>query len=277
MNFNTCKQEAKYEMPNQFHEALKDIADGLFRWELWGRLGWHEIRRRYTRTVIGPFWSSLSLAVFVTSVGFVFANLWGTDIKTFLPFLCSGIVAWQLISTLLVEGCTVFVANEGVMKQFPFPKSVFAIQCVWRNIIVFFHNLLVSLVIVIIFDVPLNANFFFVIPGVVLIALNGIWVTITLGMICARFRDVQQLVVSALQILMLITPIFWPPDQVGEWRLVIVDPNIVYHFVSLIREPLQGQAPTMLNWGVTIGTTIIGWGVAILMLTKYRRKLIFWT
>ena len=31
-----------------------DLLDGLRQWDLWGRFGWLEIKRRYRRTMIGP-------------------------------------------------------------------------------------------------------------------------------------------------------------------------------------------------------------------------------
>tara|TARA_R110001606_G_scaffold399299_1_gene584075 strand:+ start:5095 stop:5880 length:786 start_codon:yes stop_codon:yes gene_type:complete len=259
-----------------FGKALRDIYLGLLQWELWARLGWHEIRRRYARTVLGPIWSALNLAVFIVAVGFVFSNLWGTDLATFLPFLSTGVTTWLFMSSLMTEGCSVFLANQGVLKQFAFPKSVYALQCVWRNLIVFGHNLLVCVFVLIIFSVDLNLNTLYVIPGVLIVAINGVWVGLVFGILCARFRDVQPLINSFLQIMMLITPVFWPPEQVGHLKPLIVDGNPLYHFLSIIREPLLGHAPSALNWGVSISITLLGWAIALYMFTKFRHRIIYW-
>ncbi len=45
--------------------ALRDFADGLARWELWITLGWHDIRQRYRRSAVGPFWLTLSRGAMV--------------------------------------------------------------------------------------------------------------------------------------------------------------------------------------------------------------------
>lgn len=246
------------------------------QWELWARLGWHEIRRRYARTVLGPFWSALNLAVFVIAVGFVFSNLWGTDLKTFLPFLSTGVTTWLFISALMTEGCGIYSANQGVLKQFAFPKTVFALQCVWRNFIVFGHNLIVCLIVAIIFSVDLTLNSLFLIPGLFIVLLNGVWVGLVLGILCARFRDVQPLIGSFLQIMMLVTPVFWPPEQVGDLKPLIVDSNPLYHFLSIVREPLLGHAPSALNWSVSLSLTLLGWALALYMFTKFRHRVIYW-
>ena len=33
---------------------LRALVEGLARWELWATLGWHDIKQRYRRSVIGP-------------------------------------------------------------------------------------------------------------------------------------------------------------------------------------------------------------------------------
>ena len=40
--------------------ALQDIADGLRRWELWLSLGYQDIRQRYRRSSVGPFWLTIN-------------------------------------------------------------------------------------------------------------------------------------------------------------------------------------------------------------------------
>ena len=49
-------------MDARYAEAIDDIVSGLRMHDMWGRLGWAEVKRRYRRTMISPFWSSLSRA-----------------------------------------------------------------------------------------------------------------------------------------------------------------------------------------------------------------------
>lgn len=255
---------------------MADLAAGVSQWQLCYRLGWVEMRRRYRRTVIGPFWAALSMAIFSVAIGVVFSTLWKMDIAVYLPFLTSGLAAWIFVSTVMIEGCGVFVSAEGLLKQTPLPFSTFAFLNVWRNLIVFIHNMSVYLVVAIIFSVPVNANTLLVIPGILLFIVNGVWMTLLLGMLSSRYRDVQQVVGSLLQVAMLITPIFWPPEQIGNLRPFIVEPNIVYHFVNLIRSPLQGVAPEMFSWYVVIGMTVVGWGVTLILFGRFRQRIVFW-
>src|SRR5437879_4188508 len=128
--------------------AGEDIVGGLLRADLWGRLGWLDVKRRYRRTLLGPFWTSISLAVYVLSVGIVGAGLWHQNIQEYLPFLVSGVIAWLLVSTIINESCTLLVSGHALFRNVKFEYSILAYALVWRNFIIFFHNLVVYVVIV---------------------------------------------------------------------------------------------------------------------------------
>ena len=44
----------------------RDLLSGVRAWPLWTMLGWNDIRQRYRRSVLGPFWITISVAVFIT-------------------------------------------------------------------------------------------------------------------------------------------------------------------------------------------------------------------
>src|SRR5258705_13625949 len=97
--------------------AWEDLAGGLLRSELWGRIGWLDIKRRYRRTMLGPFWSSCTLAVYTVAVGVVGAGLFKQDVHEYLPYLSSGMIVWTLISTIILEACTLLVAGNALFRN----------------------------------------------------------------------------------------------------------------------------------------------------------------
>ena len=36
---------------------------GARAWQSWGILGWHDIRQRYRRSTLGPFWITIAMGV----------------------------------------------------------------------------------------------------------------------------------------------------------------------------------------------------------------------
>jgi ABC-type polysaccharide/polyol phosphate export permease len=132
---------------SRYQVAFIDIIAGMMASEIWGRLGWKETKRRYRRTIFGPFWSTLSLAIFVVALGLVWSNLWNQDPKTYLPFLTSGMLCWVLFSTICSESCAGIVGYESLLKQLRISYTLLACATVWRNVIVFFHNISIYVVI----------------------------------------------------------------------------------------------------------------------------------
>jgi ABC-type polysaccharide/polyol phosphate export permease len=263
-------------MTPQYDLAINDITHGALHWQMWSRMGWLEIRRRYRRTLIGPFWTSFSLALFIVTLGFLWAKLWHQDPHTYLPYLCSGMVTWVFIAAIISEGCMTFVASEALIKTLTFPYTMLACVVVWRNFVVFLHNALIFVGVAIYGGVPLDWNTMLIIPNLILVGLTGVWVATLLGLLCLRFRDIQQLVTSLLQIAMFVTPIFYAPDQLQGRMEQIVRFNPLFHYVELIRLPMMGLAPSIYTYEVTIGCTIFGWLATLYIYSRFRRRLPYW-
>ena len=149
-----------------------------------------DIRRRYRRTLIGPFWTSVQMAIFIFSMGLVFSKLWNMEIDTYLPFLCTGFIAWFPINSMILESAMVFPAAGGVLSSIKTPYSVFCINVVVRNLIVMVHHMAVFVLVAVLFVVDLNGWQILFIPGVMIFALTGTWVSILIGMFCTRWRDI---------------------------------------------------------------------------------------
>ena len=259
--------------------AADDLLRGLSRRELWGRLGWLDVKRRYRRTTIGPFWTSITLLIYVVTVGTVGSAIWHQDIFEYVPFLASGMIAWLFISTIVTESCTMLMYGQALFRNIRFDYSILAFALVWRNFIVLLHNFIVYLLVVLVLKPSLlGLTAFLVLPGLALVVVNAVWVSLLLGIICLRFRDVPQLVTSIMQIAMLITPLFWPADTLtGLKRFVFVDLNPLYHVLDVIRGPLMGRVPDAISYGILIAVTIGGWWLTYAIFKRFRWRIAYWS
>src|SRR5712691_2928968 len=99
---------------DQAAKAIDDLVGGLMRWELWGTLGWHDIRQRYRRSSLGPVWLTISMGGMVGSLGLLYGGLLGQPIRDYLPYLASGFIVWGLISGIMLDSCNVFISAADV-------------------------------------------------------------------------------------------------------------------------------------------------------------------
>ena len=95
----------------QQQKALQDLLKGLSLWRIWVMMAWQDIYLRYRRSVIGPFWITLSMAITVYSMGFLYAHLWHVELKDYFPFLVTGMLSWALLAMLITEGTDVYLLS----------------------------------------------------------------------------------------------------------------------------------------------------------------------
>ena len=255
--------------------ALFDLWVGITRWRLWILLGWQDIRQRYRRSLLGPFWLTLSMAIMVGALSLLYGALFSLSLNDYLPFLCLGFIVWGLISGIVTDGCVVFIGSEAFIKQISLPLSVYVYRLIWRNLIIFGHNMVVFIVVACIFSIWPSWSGLLLLPGLILNCATGIWVCLLLGLISARFRDVPQLVASFIQVAFFLTPIIWKPELLGD-RFGIVDFNPFYHFVEIIRQPMLGNMPDNTSWLVTICITVLGWILTFLIFSRFRGRIAYW-
>lgn len=256
-------------------DAIFDVVSGLKHHEIWLLLAWSEIRQRYRRSALGPFWLTLSMAVTIGGMGPLYGRLFNQDISTYISFLAVGMVIWSLISGIITDSSNGFIVSEGFIKEFNLPLSVYVLRVVWRNLIIFAHNMVVVLVVLIAFPPPLGWSLVLFPFALLAIAVNGVLLGLLLGTLCTRFRDVQQIVASALMIIFFLTPIMWRPSMLGE-KAWLLNFNPAYFFIDSIRAPLLGQPINSEVWvGMAVTTTLLGL-MAMVIYGKYRFRIAYW-
>lgn len=287
-----------------FTRAFDDLRRGVRQRELWSHLAWQDIKQRYRRSVIGPLWITISMAVTSAGLGLLYGLLLGVPIKYQLPYVTTGFIVWGFISGCITDGMETFIANEGLIKHLPAPLTVYALRTVWRQALMFLHNVIIYVIVLVIFfgalshpytmnGIPcgvsneavcqpgLNWGWFMAIPGLVLLALNALWLALLCGIISTRYRDIPQVINSLINLLFYLTPIVWNPDSLlvgreGQWAKILFDLNPLYHFVQVVRAPLTGQLISPASWYVVGGITIVGWGLALIVMRNYRARVSYW-
>jgi ABC-type polysaccharide/polyol phosphate export permease len=255
--------------------AVQDCRDGVRRTQLWSRLSWIDIRNRYKRSVLGPFWVTVSMAIMVAALGVIYAQLFRIEIAEYVPFIACGFLIWNFIAGVLNAAGRTFIDMEGVIKQIPLPVSFYAFRSVSTEVILFAHNFIVYIGVVLFFQIKLDWTILLALPAFGLLILNAVWVVIVLGTLCLRYRDMIPIITNLTQIAFLVTPVIWAADLVKDRRL-IVDANPFFHLVEIMRAPMLGKAVDPVNWWVAGGIAVAGWIVAFLCIGFTKRRIPYW-
>jgi ABC-type polysaccharide/polyol phosphate export permease len=256
--------------------AFDDLRSGLQQWILWMTLGWLDVKQRYRRAVLGPFWITISMLVLVVSLGVLYAGIFHQETRSFLPYLAAGFIVWNFISATITESTTTFVAAEGLLKQGGMPLSLHVFRTIFRNFVVSAHNLTVMLLIYIWQPSLLNWHLLLAIPGFVLMIANFVWISIIVGVLCTRFRDLPPIVTNLLQILVFISPIMYTPESLPPELAFIVKLNPFYYFIDAVRGPLLGLVPSPRTYLVLIALAVVGSLLAFYCFVRTRHRVAYW-
>jgi ABC-type polysaccharide/polyol phosphate export permease len=253
----------------------KDFIASIMNWELWGYFAWQEIKLRYRRSKIGPFWITLSMAIFCVSLGIVYSKIFKMDMKEYFPFLSIGFVFWGLISGMLCDMPNIYIENAAYIKDIKINPLDILFKVITRHIIIFLHNFIIIIAIYVYFN--MNPGFIAIIalPGMILVLMNLITIGVVLSLFGTRFRDVSPIIQSLTQMLFFITPITWLPRLLPSNSWVIKINPFVY-FLDLSRSPLLGELPSMQSWIVAICTLMFFSSMATLVYNRKSHCIPFW-
>lgn len=256
-------------------EQRGDLLAALRARELWMYLAWQDIRLRYRRSRIGPFWITLSMAIFCLSLGLVYSQLFKADVREYLPFLSVGFVFWALIAGMLNEFPNVFIDSAPYIKDVKLNPFSILFRLATRHVITFLHNAVIIVGVYVHFGINPGFTALLAIPGLVLVLLNLIAMGVSLSLIGARFRDVAPITQSLVQVLFFITPVTWFPRLLSadSW---VMRANPFAYYLDLTRAPLLGHAPAAQSWGVAALTLALSGAAAAALYRAKAGRIPFW-
>jgi ABC-type polysaccharide/polyol phosphate export permease len=252
-----------------------ELVAGFREWPVWMVLGWDDIRQRYRRSILGPFWITLSLSAFILLMGAIYSHLLHTEARTYMPFLAAGYIFWGFISQTTLESCMAFHDGSRIIKQLKLPSSVYVLRVVWRNFIVLLHTIVIFIPVAFIFKIVPNLTTLYLLPGLFLVCVNQTWVAMILAILNTRFRDIQPIVSTAVPIMLFATPIMWQARSLDSASF-IAEINPLYHVIEIVRAPMLGAAPELQSWLVAGGMAIVGSAVATALLVRTAQRIVFW-
>jgi len=255
--------------------AVADVVSAIQQRRLWVRLGWNDILQKYRRSVLGPLWLTVSMAIMIVSLGLLYAQIFQTPVDDFLPYLCVGFLVWGYFSSFLIEAGALFVASEAYIKQIKLPYSLYVCRATWSKVIIFAHNFVIYLGVIAYFQIWPGLTGLLAVPGLLLLTLNGALATLFLGMISTRFRDIPQVIGSFVQILFFITPIMWK-SEVLKTRIFIAEWNPFYQLIQIVREPLLGNVPSAQTYVAVIAITLVNLVGVGLFFGRFRERISYW-
>ena len=252
-----------------------DIAPFLTRQVTWRALAAGDIRSKYQRTFLGPWWITATNAITALIMGLVAGRFLGADTKTYLPNFMVSITIWNFIASSLGEACNTMISAGGMIKAVNMPILIHVMRMVQRNLIIFLHNIAIVPIIWLIFPWRIDLT-------ILLCRRASLSSTSSWSAPQSSSRWYACAIVTSppssrrcFSFCFLSLPIIWQPSHTEAVNCSLSSIRLHIYYRSR-RDPVMGNTPDLTSWFGSIGTVALLTAAMIYIYTRYRSRVVYW-
>lgn len=265
---------ARGSFASELAAASRDFAQSFQQWRLWTTLAFNDILARYRGSLLGPFWITLSTSVFVVGIGLVYGGLMRQPAEKYVPWIATGVVIWNFISSTILESGDAYIHGAVIIRSGSLPLPIFVWRVICRSIVNFAHQITVIVAVALWFHFLLKINLPMVLAGLALVIINVSWMSFFTAITAARFRDIQQVNATLIQLIFFISPVIWIPSDMTSVRSLLLNLNPVYHLLNVTRNPILGMPVPLHSIAFLLVMAVVGWAVAFILYASVRRRIV---
>ena len=226
---------------------------------------WHlvklDLRNKFRRSKLGMLWTFVSPLCLTMIMAVVFSTVFKADIKTYAPYILSGILVWDILGSSFQAGSYAIIANQFYIRQCNHPYSLYTLKSSLVYIVTFLIAM-VSLLIWLVFINPIGILYglLFIIPAL-LFYFPISWAGTTIAAYTAvKYRDYPMMIPLIMQALWYISPVFFQEAMfqsnpiLYKWFLY----NPISCLLNLIRAPfLYNSAPSLKDFAISFAFAVL--------------------
>ena len=256
--------------------AILDLIYSIKNYYSWSYLAYFDLKLKYRKTYLGPWWVVVGMAISAGVLCLLWSTIFNLDWRNFLLYLFSGFIIWTWLISIINDGPEVFYGSASLIKAYTVPPVFHVLRKSYLNLLLFIHHLPLIFILVFIMQPNTAPRVFLTLPlAIFLIFINSVLYSSTIGIISARFRDVEPTIKALMAPMLLLTPVLWKPEMLGE-NMTYIYMNPFTYFVGILRNDITGIEFDIYMWVGAFTITLINIIVFILLYSSKKNKLIFW-
>ncbi len=233
-----------------------DLQEALKYPYKWLYPSWISFLIRYRRTMVGPLWILIGPAFFVLLLGTLFAAVMKTDAEIFIPHLTIGFIVWIYISGTVISAPRLYTIHRAMLLQGSVNHMELVLKLLTNGMILFAHQFVLIILVLIYFQIAPTVQLIYLLPAYGLMVVHSIWITVALGILGARYQDINEIVEMIIRVGFLATPIIWMAEEGGGGRGAVVGKyllfNPFYHVLEPFRAALLGREIAPISWIISM-------------------------
>ena len=259
------------------YQAFEDVIKGAKNYEFWLVFGANDVRSKYRRSILGHWWTTITVYLFILIVGTLYQQILSVKIDAYLVYFGVGYIIWIFISESLISGCQVLISNKSFILQRERPVSIFVFRLVYREILLSVHNiLLLPLIFLWLGILPSLADIGISLIGILICIATVFFVVMFFSIISLRFRDIVPLMKSIMRLAFFVTPVVWINRDLtglGYWINLL---NPFQYFLEIIRNPILSQPVHSSTWIITGVLLIFSSIISLVTLSLTKKNIPNW-
>lgn len=254
----------------------------LFATELYGtrnvlkQLVAQQLILRYRRTLLGYLWTLINPLLMMSVMAVVFSTLFKADLKTFAVSLFAAMIPWNFFSSVITQSGSSFINNEGLIKKIYLPKVIFPLSITFALLIDSLLSFLALFVIIVALGGTLSWSLLFLPISFLLLFLFALGLGLIMSIATVFFRDLQHVILIAMQGLFFLTPILYKHDALAGKVAWLVGMNPVTPFIALFRAPLiEAALPSGSILLQTVAISSSAMAIGLFVFLGKEKKIVF--
>lgn len=254
--------------------AFDDISRAMRLHRVWIALAHEDIGDQHRRTTLGPLWLLVNYVAFVGTFVFVFQPA-GKDAAGYSAYVATGLVVWFYLMEIISLSVSLFQREESFIEGTTLPLFVYVMRLAMQSTIRAGYAIVGCLVILALSGSVLSTAWLWSVAALSLILLATPGIITVFAFLGAFFPDSQFVVGNLLRVGMFFTPVFWVYNGQGGIQKYAYHWNPFTYFLEIVRLPiLNGELPVR-AFTVTIIMSLATWMIALLLLGRYRKQVVF--
>lgn len=231
---------------------------------------------RYRRTALGYLWTLINPLMMMFVMAVVFSALFKVDLKTFAAFLFAGMIPWNFFSLVVTQSGMAFINNEGLIKKIYLPKAIFPLSVTFALLIDSLLSFLALFIIILALGGTLSWSLLFLPISFLLLFLFTLSLGLIMSIVTVFFRDLQHVILIAMQGLFFLTPILYKHDALTGKVAWLVGLNPVTPFITLFRAPLiEATLPSGSVLLQTAAISAAAMSIGLFVFLRQEKKIVF--
>jgi ABC-2 type transport system permease protein/lipopolysaccharide transport system permease protein len=257
---------------------FRQLFSSLREPEFWAYSSWLDIVTKYRRSRLGLLWLLIPPIIYIFGVGYYFAKLQGVSPLGFIPHMGVGYLLFRFLMTTIMESASILPGNASFILDGHVRLTDFVMRVLAKGLFYLIVSLPILVVVLVLAPQLEPLGLLTMVPAMILLVTNALWMGIIVSLLGARFPDINELMSSLFIFGFILTPILWTAAAapVGTAHGMFMRANPFFHMIEIVRAPLLGEPIEPFTYAFMAVLTVAGWALTAFVYKRYARFVPLW-